>query len=56
VVVPDEVDEWEMLRYLEEEMLREAESLNFERAASIRDRIEEMRWNLSRRHSSGKSR
>ena len=55
VVLPDEVDDWEMLRYLEEEMLREAESLNFERAASIRDRIEEIRWNLSRRKSRGKS-
>jgi excinuclease ABC subunit B len=56
VVLPDEVDDWEMLRYLEEEMLREAEALNFERAASIRDRIEEIRWNLTRRKSRGKSR
>ncbi len=55
VILPDEVDDWEMLRYLEEEMLKEAESLNFERAASIRDRIEEIRWNLSRRKSRGKS-
>ena len=55
VLLPDEVDEWEMLRYLEEEMMREAEALNFERAASIRDKIEEIRWNLSRRKSRGKS-
>ncbi|MCK4349275.1 MAG: UvrB/UvrC motif-containing protein, partial [Candidatus Krumholzibacteria bacterium] len=56
VVLPDEIDDWEMLRYLEEEMLREAEALNFERAASIRDRIEEIRWNLTRRKSREKSR
>lgn len=55
VVLPDEVDDWEMLRYLEEEMRREAEALNFERAASIRDRIEEIRWNLSGRKRRGKS-
>jgi excinuclease ABC subunit B len=56
VLVPDEVDDWEMLRLLEEEMLREAEALNFEKAASIRDRIEEIRWNLSRRKERGRSR
>ena len=56
VVLPDEVDDWEMLRYLEEEMLREAKELNFERAASIRDRIEEIRWNLNRRKGRGRSR
>jgi excinuclease ABC subunit B len=56
VVLPDEVDDWEMLRYLEEEMLREAKELNFERAASIRDRIEEIRWNLNRRKGRGRTR
>jgi excinuclease ABC subunit B len=56
VLVPDEVDDWEMLRFLEGEMLREAEALNFEKAASIRDRIEEIRWNLSRRKKRGRSR
>jgi excinuclease ABC subunit B len=56
VLMPDELDEWEMLEYLEDEMRREAEALNFERAASIRDRIEEMKWNLSRRRGRGKPR
>jgi excinuclease ABC subunit B len=56
VVLPDEVDDWEMLRLLEEEMLREAKELHFERAASIRDRIEEIRWNLNRRKGRGRTR
>ena len=56
IVLPDDVDDWEMLRFLEEEMLREAKELNFERAASIRDRIEEMRWNLNRRMGRGRKR
>mgnify|MGYP003931837885 FL=1 len=56
IVLPDKVDDWEMLRFLEEEMLREAEELNFERAASIRDRIEEIRWNLNRRKGRGRNR
>jgi len=56
VVLPDEIDDWEMLRLLEEEMLREAKELNFERAASIRDRIEEIKWNLNRRKGRGRTR
>lgn len=56
IVLPDEIDDWEMLRFLEEEMLREAKELNFERAASIRDRIEEIRWNLNRRKGRGRIR
>jgi len=56
VVLPDEIDDWEMLGFLEEEMLREAKELNFERAASIRDRIEEIRWNLNRRKGRGRTR
>jgi len=56
VVLPDEIDDWEMLRFLEEEMLREAKELNFERAASIRDRVEEIRWNLNRRKGRGRTR
>ncbi|HER43833.1 MAG TPA: excinuclease ABC subunit UvrB [Candidatus Eisenbacteria bacterium] len=56
VILPDEIDEREMLRLLEEEMLREAKDLNFERAASIRDRIEEIRWNLNRRTGRGRTR
>ena len=55
VLVPEKVDDWEMIEYLEEEMLREAEALNFERAASIRDRIEEIRWNLSGRRGRERS-
>ena len=56
VVLPDKIDDWEMLRFLEEEMLREAKELNFERAASIRDRVEEIRWNLNRRKGRGRTR
>jgi excinuclease ABC subunit B len=56
IVLPDEIDDWEMLRLLEEEMLREAKELNFERAASIRDRVEEIRWNLNRRKGRGRTR
>jgi excinuclease ABC subunit B len=38
-----------LLGKLEEEMEKEAKALNFERAASIRDRIEEIRMNLEGR-------
>jgi len=41
--LPEGVDDPSLLKKLEEEMMREAEALNFERAASIRDRIEEIR-------------
>ncbi|UCG50898.1 MAG: excinuclease ABC subunit UvrB [Candidatus Latescibacterota bacterium] len=37
----------ELARALEEEMLREAQALNFEKAASLRDRLEEVRIQLA---------
>jgi excinuclease ABC subunit B len=43
VFLPTGMDDPDLLPRLEEEMKREAEALNFERAASIRDRIEEIR-------------
>jgi excinuclease ABC subunit B len=39
----------DLARVLEEEMLREARSLNFEKAASLRDRLEEVRIQLAMR-------
>ena len=56
VLLPDRLDAPGLLAALEEEMWREAEALNFERAASIRDRIEEIRLNVRRRKSGGRSR
>ncbi len=47
----------ELARYLEEEMLREAKALNFEKAASLRDRLDEVRMQLAmkrQRSSQGK--
>ncbi len=41
--LPEGAGDPSLLKKLEEEMIREAEALNFERAASIRDRIEEIR-------------
>ncbi|MBD3178903.1 MAG: excinuclease ABC subunit UvrB [Candidatus Latescibacteria bacterium] len=43
VFLPEGGDDPHLLQRLEEEMKREADELNFERAASIRDRIEEIR-------------
>ncbi|MCK5406729.1 MAG: UvrB/UvrC motif-containing protein, partial [Candidatus Krumholzibacteria bacterium] len=36
----------EMAKALEADMLREAQALNFEKAASLRDRLEEVRLQL----------
>jgi excinuclease ABC subunit B len=55
VLVPDRLDDPDLLAALEEEMWHEAEALNFERAASIRDRIEEIRLNVRRRNAGGRS-
>ncbi len=55
VIIPDGVDDPRLLAGLEKEMLREADALNFEKAASIRDRIEEIRMNMSRRRGSGRT-
>ncbi len=37
----------ELARFLEEEMLKEAKALNFEKAASLRDRLDEVRIQLA---------
>jgi len=37
----------ELARVLEEEMVREAQALNFEKATSLRDRLEEVRIQLA---------
>jgi excinuclease ABC subunit B len=49
VVVDSDLRPEELARVLEEEMLREARSLNFEKAASLRDRLEEVRIELAMR-------
>jgi excinuclease ABC subunit B len=56
VFVPEAVDDPELVERLEEEMWKEAEALNFEKAASIRDRIEEIKLNLTRRKRVGRGR
>ncbi len=53
IFMPEQGDDPDMLRRLEGEMWREAEELHFEKAASIRDRIEEIRMNRERRRSLG---
>ena len=53
VLIPDSVDDPRLIARLEKEMLKEAEALNFEKAASLRDRIEEIRMNTSRRRGRG---
>jgi excinuclease ABC subunit B len=55
VIIPDGIDDPRLIARLEKEMLREADALNFEKAASIRDRIEEIRMNTSRRRGSGRT-
>ena len=37
-----------IIKKLEEEMWKEAEAMNFEKAASIRDRIEEIKLSLTK--------
>ena len=49
VLVDGDLPPEELARVLEEEMLREARSLNFEKAASLRDRLEEVRIELAMR-------
>ncbi len=55
VLLPDGNDDPRLIASLEKDMLREAEALNFEKAASLRDRIEEIRMNTSRRRGSGRT-
>jgi excinuclease ABC subunit B len=54
--VPEGADDPGLMRRLEAEMRREAEAMNFEKAASIRDRIEEIRLNQRGRKKRGGSR
>jgi excinuclease ABC subunit B len=49
VVTDGDLRPEELARVLEEEMLREARSLNFEKAASLRDRLDEVRIELAMR-------
>jgi excinuclease ABC subunit B len=47
VIVDADMPAEEVARMLEGEMLREAQALNFEKAASLRDRLEEVRIQLA---------
>ena len=49
IYIPDSGSDPVLLAKLEEEMKKEAKALNFERAASIRDKIEEIKMNLEGR-------
>jgi excinuclease ABC subunit B len=54
--VPESGDDPELLKRLEGEMRKEAEAMHFEKAASIRDRIEEIKINLTGRDKGGRKR
>jgi excinuclease ABC subunit B len=54
--VPDGGDDPELLKRLEGEMWKEAEAMHFEKAASIRDRIEEIKINMTGRNTGGRKR
>ncbi len=56
VYVPEGGDDPALLERLEIEMKREADAMHFEKAASIRDRIEEIRMNAGERRRGGRSR
>lgn len=47
LIVDGDVPVSDLARMLEEEMLREAQALNFEKAASLRDRLEEVQLQLA---------
>ncbi|NIM19572.1 MAG: excinuclease ABC subunit UvrB [Candidatus Latescibacteria bacterium] len=47
VIFEKDVPTEELARALEEEMLKEAKALNFEKAASLRDRLDEVRMQLA---------
>ncbi|MBN2184141.1 MAG: excinuclease ABC subunit UvrB [Candidatus Krumholzibacteriota bacterium] len=49
VLLPAGIFDPRLIERLEQEMIEEAEALNFEKAASIRDRIEEIRMDIDRR-------
>jgi excinuclease ABC subunit B len=54
--VPDGGEDPELLKRLEGEMWKEAEAMHFEKAASIRDRIEEIKINMTGRNTGGRKR
>jgi excinuclease ABC subunit B len=54
--VPESGDDPELLKRLEAEMRKEAEAMHFEKAASIRDRIEEIKINMGGRKRLGRKR
>ena len=54
--VPERSDDPELLKRLEAEMWKEAEAMHFEKAASIRDAIEEIKINLTGRTKGGRTR
>lgn len=56
IFVPEGSDDPAIIKRLEKEMWKEAEALNFEKAASIRDRIEEIMLNSSSRRRREKPR
>jgi excinuclease ABC subunit B len=54
--VPESSDDPEILKRLEGEMWKEAEAMHFEKAASIRDRLEEIKINIGGRNKIGRKR
>jgi len=57
VVFEKDAPSEELARFLEEEMLKEAKALNFEKAASLRDRLDEVRMQIAmEREGFGKGR
>jgi excinuclease ABC subunit B len=53
--VPEGEDDAAILERLEAEMWKEAEAMHFEKAASIRDRVEEIRMNMAGRRRRGRA-
>jgi excinuclease ABC subunit B len=53
--IPEGGDDPGLLKRLEAEMWKEAEALHFEKAASIRDRVEEIRMNMTGRKKIGRT-
>jgi excinuclease ABC subunit B len=53
--VPAGEDDAAVLQRLEAEMWKEAEEMHFEKAASIRDRVEEIRMNMAGRNKRGRA-
>ena len=53
VIIPEGNDDPRLIVRLEKERQKEADALNVEKAASLRDRIEEIRMNTNRRKRRG---